>query len=604
MNAQVSLFLAALLHVCSASPAYYMTLVATTAGNTMTAVWPTSAAYSSDGKTLVYAEEGGSGYGRIMALDVASNQVRVLAGSSKGGSSDGVGTAATFVQPRTVRVNASVAFISDSMACAIRRLDLQTQEVSTVYSNPYPLSSQQIQQRCYWGLAIDSARQKLYVSCAYNNTIFQLDLKTRAMSLLAGNGKEGSNNGIGAAAFFYTPLGLAYSASRSALYVSMKICLSMLIARLGGRFHQLSDQTDLSRHRGGLAVGCADGTATKASFLSPTGLVMSLDDSKLFIAQEGSNGTVRQLDLETLQVSTIAGSCVESVPYTTANTSFFLNAVLSAKVRVLSARDVSVTPQGNAVVVVDHDSKALYATILCNFVRCELGYWRTACDIKYGGACKMCTRANFSSFTREAEPFYTDSCLWACNVGYFQSGELACSVCTNPLPPNSHYSGTNNSNNCPFACDEGYELYDSCAGAAVCIEPRMRCRPIPKIFCFLSSKIPSPLCAQTPFQIRGCAKDAETLDAAAKAISAVFDEFMSSSSDLNQFFTEGLSALKARIIKAASSVSGYGYQTGIANPFDSKGPCGLVDSKPVSSSGVRRRRRRRRRRRLGVGAEC
>mmetsp|Transcript_47191 Transcript_47191/g.147641 ORF Transcript_47191/g.147641 Transcript_47191/m.147641 type:complete len:586 (-) Transcript_47191:27-1784(-) len=575
---RIFLFLCAYLQACHASPSYFLTLVATTSDNA--AIQPNSAAYTSDGKTLLYAEAG-IGFGRIMGLDVATSRVQVVAGSSSGGESDGIGTQAQFNQPRTVRVNGTVAYITDSISCSIRQLDLLTLQVTTLYRYPYPLVSQQIQGKCYWGLAVDSANNRLYVSCAYNSTIMQLDLTTRTMSVLAGDGNVGSKNGRGTAATFYTPQGIAYSSKQSAIYVSDY--QNSLIRKIEVNTREVTTAA------GSLSVGCADGPATSAQFLYPKGLVMDLQESKIYVAQEGSNGTVRQLDLLTNQVSTIAGSCVGGVSYTSSNSSLFLNAILSAKVKILTAVDVAVDPAGNAVVVVDHNYRALYATTLCNFVACDLGYWRTKCDLKAGGGCKACTKAEYSSITRQAEPFDTDTCLWACNVGYWQSGPLTCSKCNNSIPQFSSYSGTSSSNICPYACDTGYELYDSCAGTSVCIEPRMRCRVIPDRFCFLSSQVASPKCAQTPFQIRGCAKDVKTLDAAAGALSKVFDEFMSSSSDLNDFFTRGASTLKSRLVQAASTVSGYVYQTGLSNPFDNTGPCGLIDAKSAASSGVSRR---------------
>ena len=100
------------------------------------------------------------------------------------------------------------------------------------------------------------------------------------------------------------------------------------------------------------------------------------------------------------------------------------------------------------------------------------GYYIAAGDVKYGDVSdpSICTNApGHATYSGNAS---TNSCPWLCDatyyavdnacvdagVGYYSAGgENTRHACDNAIPTNSSYSGSAATNNCPWACDVGYQ---------------------------------------------------------------------------------------------------------------------------------------------------
>jgi sugar lactone lactonase YvrE len=223
-----------------------------------------------------------------------------LAGSvTNAGSADGVGSAAQFGQPWSPVIDsASNIYVADVEFSTIRKITPQgsvstfagqtniqgsTDGVGTnaSFSNPY-------------GLAIDSSNN-LYVADTGNETIRKItpDGAVRTLAGLAGN--YGSTDGIGSAALFGSPRGIAVDTNGN-LYVAdtsnetiRKVTPAGVVTTLAGLVNNF---------------GTADGTGNGARFNFPSAL--AVDASGNIYVADNQNAAIRKVTPAGV-VTTLAG---------------------------------------------------------------------------------------------------------------------------------------------------------------------------------------------------------------------------------------------------------------------------------------------------------
>jgi hypothetical protein len=156
----------------------------------------------------------------IRKLVISSGEVTTFAGGgdSGSGSFDGIGTAAVFSAPTAIVADgAGSLFVTDA---GLRQIDIATATVTTVAAPAAPFAIQA------HASALDG-KGNLYFTNSGDGTVSTVSLATGVITLLAGNANAptsttgyGSSDvdGIGAAAVFTSPRGLAYDGSGS-LYV-------------------------------------------------------------------------------------------------------------------------------------------------------------------------------------------------------------------------------------------------------------------------------------------------------------------------------------------------------------------------------------------------
>jgi serine/threonine-protein kinase len=177
--------------------------------------------------------------------------VSTLAGSETAGSSNGIGTHATFSTPRGIAISRSGAFAvaTDAGSHRVRIIDLITSQVST----------------------------------------------------LAGSGNDTFVDGQGTHASFSVPEGVAISPDDSfALIFEGYLSTS-------SRVRHIVIATGVVTTLAGNGPGNVDGVGTLAKFQWPRGGVFSPDGAFILIADLG-NVLVRRLDMSTKVVTTVAGS--------------------------------------------------------------------------------------------------------------------------------------------------------------------------------------------------------------------------------------------------------------------------------------------------------
>ena len=148
----------------------------------------------------------------------------------------------------------------------------------------------------FTGVVVDVAHN-IYVANAYNNNLITKITPTGVQSTFAGNGTVGAADGLGTAASFNNPGGLAIDAAGN-IYVAdygnnkiRKITTAGLVTTLAGSG----------------APGAIDGTGTAASFYSP--YYVAADNFGNVYVSDNSNNTIRKISSSGV-VTTLAGNPV------------------------------------------------------------------------------------------------------------------------------------------------------------------------------------------------------------------------------------------------------------------------------------------------------
>ena len=176
-----------------------------------------------DGSTLYVAEFNNH---RIRAVDLASPNkiVSTIAGGNRANYIDGAGTVARFNRPAGLALSGTTLYVADYNNHRIRAIDLASpnKTVSTIAGSGKKGHSDGAGTAAQFNSPIDLAvgGTTLYVADEKNHRIRAIDLASpnKTVSTIAGDGTRGNTNGIGTAARFKNPYGIAVSGGT--LYVA------------------------------------------------------------------------------------------------------------------------------------------------------------------------------------------------------------------------------------------------------------------------------------------------------------------------------------------------------------------------------------------------
>jgi sugar lactone lactonase YvrE len=248
-----------------------------------------------DPKGTIYVSDRGNHAIRIVTIN---GDIQTLAGNGKEGNADGVGAAASFKQPIAVTVDRSGnVYVADRDNHVIRLID-PSGKVSVFagtgtkgFANG-PASSAQFNEP--YGVALSTDESILYVADYLNHSIRAVNLATKQVTTLAGNGTAGFTNGTGDKAQFNQPYNVKAGAD-GRLYVP---------DQNNHAIRRVDYDGTVSTVAGTGQSGFADGKPNEARFNNPTGLAITTQG--IIYVSDRNNHRVRAIDPGG-EISTIAG---------------------------------------------------------------------------------------------------------------------------------------------------------------------------------------------------------------------------------------------------------------------------------------------------------
>ncbi|EOD27814.1 hypothetical protein EMIHUDRAFT_353638 [Emiliania huxleyi CCMP1516] len=224
------------------------------------------------------------------AAFVATGEMATLAGSGEEGDADGAGDAAEFYNPSGVAISrdGGTLFVADFSNNKIRRVEVTTGAVTTIAGSGIKGSADGLgdaaQFCCPAGIAISPDGGALFVADQGNHKIRRVAVATGEVTTIAGSGEGGDADGVGDAAEFCYPNGIAISPDGSALFVA---------DYSNHKIRQVEVATgEVTTLAGSGTEGSADGVGDAAQFDGPDGVALSPDGSTLLV---GSDGGLRQV---------------------------------------------------------------------------------------------------------------------------------------------------------------------------------------------------------------------------------------------------------------------------------------------------------------------
>jgi serine/threonine-protein kinase len=231
---------------------------------------------------------------------VLANQnlsVNTLAGSGSQGSANGTGTAASFYQPTGITVDtAGNVYVADYRNNLIRKINsagLVTTFVGTLSPGSANGTGTYASFFQPTGVAVDVSGN-VYIADNGNNLIREIS-PAGVVTTMAGNGTVGFVNGIGSAASFSGPQGIAVDVSGN-----------VYVADYGNNLiREISPNGVVTTLAGSGTSGSVNGVDTAAAFNEPTGVAVDVAGN-VYVADYGNN-LIRKISPAGM-VTTLAGS--------------------------------------------------------------------------------------------------------------------------------------------------------------------------------------------------------------------------------------------------------------------------------------------------------
>jgi sugar lactone lactonase YvrE len=231
--------------------------------------------------------------GTVWLVDEGNHSVRMIeagtvstfAGTGRRGSADGLGTAASFNAPAGVAVDGSGSiYVADTNNNLVRKVSVSGY-VTTLAGSGVSGSSDGVGTAASFArpaaVAADSAGS-VYVADTFGNRIRKIS-PSGAVTLLAGSGRSGNTDGNGGLASFFQPNGVAVD-SLGDVYVADTMVNSI---------RKITPEGVVSTLAGSTMTGSNDGTGSGASFSGPRGV--AVDGSGNVYVGDTGNHLVRKV---------------------------------------------------------------------------------------------------------------------------------------------------------------------------------------------------------------------------------------------------------------------------------------------------------------------
>jgi DNA-binding beta-propeller fold protein YncE len=253
----------------------------------------------------------------IRKIVIATGQVTILAGTGQTvGATDGIGAAARFQNPKGITTDGTNLFVADTYNDTIRQIVIATGQVTTLAGTVEEAGSTDgigAVANFNWPAGIATDGTNVYVTDTGNDTIRKIVITAGQVTTLAGTANIGSEDGTGATANFWNPVGITTDGTNLFVADASNNTIRQIVIATG-------QVTTIAGTAG--ATGSADGTGAAATFYEPNGI--TTDGTNLYVTDTGNN-TIRQIVIATGQVTTFAGTAgvQGSGDYTGAAASFW-----------------------------------------------------------------------------------------------------------------------------------------------------------------------------------------------------------------------------------------------------------------------------------------
>ncbi|RDC66024.1 thioredoxin-like domain-containing protein [Adhaeribacter pallidiroseus] len=239
-----------------------------------------------------------SGHHRILKINQEGSILQVI-GSGERGFTNGSITEATFNEPHGLALHASYLYIADAKNNAIRKVDLKTDQVTTIagtgelsyYFFEDSLDAP-VNPNSPWDLVIED--ETLYIASAGNHQILKMDLKTESVWRFAGTGREALADGTLLEAAFNQPSGLALH--NGILYIADAEASAIRAIDLNNRLVSTLIGTGL------FDFGDVDGDLDGAQLQHAMGI--SFHQNQIYLA-DTYNGKIKAINLDNNRITTI-----------------------------------------------------------------------------------------------------------------------------------------------------------------------------------------------------------------------------------------------------------------------------------------------------------
>ena len=299
---------------------------------------PSCVVVSPDG---VFALVGDSSNNRVRKIDLQTQAVTTLAGSGARGSKDGTGTSAQFKDLKGVAISPDGVFavVATSDDHRIRHIVVNTRAVTTLAGSGTggfkDATGASAQFHYPHGVAISPDGAFVLVADFLTRRIRHIVIKTKVVTTLAGSGTSGSKDATGAAAQFKGPLGVTVSPDGVFALVadSGNNCIRRIVIK--------TQAVTTLAGAGDAQAGFKNANGGLARFNYPQGVAYSPDGVFALVADK-NNQRVRRIDIKTQAVTTLAGDGQEGFKEATGESARFKR-----------PRDVAVSPDGVFALVAD-----------------------------------------------------------------------------------------------------------------------------------------------------------------------------------------------------------------------------------------------------------
>lgn len=248
---------------------------------------------------------------RIVMADLSTYEVLATIGTGQRGMVDGAYDEAEFNQPQGMAILGNTLYVADTNNHAIRAVDLDKKEVSTVAGTGTMGTSlvdfsavitdpTSIDLRSPWDLALGD-NNILYIAMAGMHQIWQLDLLSNELSPAIGDGREAQVSGSFASSELAQPSGLHWH--DGTLYFADSESSTVRAADTNtGQVRVLAGTTDNNL----FDFGDVDGKLGESRLQHPLGVTANDDASLVYIA-DTYNSKIKVYNAATEETTTLFG---------------------------------------------------------------------------------------------------------------------------------------------------------------------------------------------------------------------------------------------------------------------------------------------------------